>query len=138
VTTIYEVSDREYSDGGTVGLYSTREDAERVRAALNIENDIIEHELDKKVDKFKQGLRPFQVIIALKDSSDSVARSWSDMNIDTEEITTWGRVEPKRNQDGNIVHTPMLIMYMWVHDEQHALKIASERRARYIALRGNK
>jgi hypothetical protein len=112
MTIVYLVTSGEYSDYRVDGVYSTKELAEKAKIALG-DVDIETYVLDEFADHLNQGLSLWQVEISKCDNGES--RTWK-----TSRPTTW-------------IGFKSLNLAIWAKDEQHALKIASEKRAIYLA-----
>ncbi len=117
---IFIATEGEYSDYHIIGVFSTRELAEKSGCAYEewrIDSGRIEHE---------SGLKPFEVIISKNgDIIKVVSLEFSGIDpIDEDTFNDFMGETPPYN----------LSTYMWAKDEKHAIKIASERRAKYIAL----
>lgn len=115
---IYVLSTGEYSDCRVMGVFSTREKAEVYGRQFNSE-DIGEFELDV-LTPHPEGYQSWELWI----------------NVETGEI-----LKPHVNDDQpNERYAFMLtynnieaIIHCWARDEAHAIKIAGERRAEYLA-----
>ncbi len=123
MTTIYVVTEGSYSDYHIVGVYDNKELAEQF--LKNIDevkkyNDmqIEEYELNQNSDKIKQGLMLYSVQMERDGTGDSFLYSNGD-----ESPLQLNEFYPKR-----------LYGCIWAHNEEHAIKIANEKRAQLIAL----
>lgn len=127
---IFVLEEGEYSDYHIVGVFSTRENAELVRAALNNEPSIDEWPIDPSVDGLNKGYTPFNVLM-LRDGSVEMHR--------TVELSSYNLRNPyfvwKRSKAPCFEpNTPdCLNMTVLARDEAHAIKIVNEKRARLIA-----
>lgn len=118
-TTVYVVTRGSYSDYGIVGIYSTRELAQAFMNAskpVNYDdyNDIEEYELDQFKSKIEQGLICYWTVMQ-RDGSNATAKRWH--------VHNDFRYYPPSNQFSGTV---------WAKDEEHAIKIANERRIAYL------
>ena len=124
MTTIYIVTDGDYSDYHVVGVYSTEETAERARAIYNA-SGVEEYELDDLPDA-PPGMVRWRVRMDRDGNTDFVDRisggCANDDALDWSPGWLSGR-EP----------IPCVKYEMWAVDEAHAVKIANERRTRLIA-----
>ena len=120
---VWVIEGGEYSDYRVEGIYSTRHNAQLAfdNGLGNYEMEINEWPLDVNVDKIKKRLRPMRVEISINDSANASVFGTSPRFANDPEIS-------EIYNKSNFLHT-----HMWAKDEKHALKIASERRARWIA-----
>ena len=135
--TIWVIEKGSYSDYRVVGVYSTREGAERVCAKINGEEScelavVSEWPLDPGVEEINQGLSPF-IVHMLRDGT--TERVWMDES-DFEytlgaQPNIWRRSEAPAYQGKNI--PDCLMARVFAKDSQHAVKIANEHRTRMIA-----
>lgn len=117
--TIWVVTSGEYSDYSVEALCSTEEIAKQVAALVRDANSPFEMELDQFAAIGKRGKKPYMVW-CYRDSADM---EWP------YQIALHSIGQPEgENEDGT-----MLRIYIWAKDEQSALKIANERRARWVA-----
>ena len=120
MTTLYLVSNGDYSDYHILGIYSTAEKAELSKKLHAAENDIEQMELDA-IPQTPNGMFYFSVSI------DKDGNSSHPVNQGVErERYTHSREQP----DGDGIR---VIFYMWARDAEHAIKIANERRLMLLA-----
>lgn len=121
MATVYIVTDGEYSDYGIVGVFSTRELADTCAKNLiksKWSNAKVETwNLDPHVDELRQGLAPWTVTMDRDGNSDAIIDAGS---LDSKE-------DERHDWSGKYT------FYVWAEDEQHAVKIANERRAQIVA-----
>lgn len=123
---VYIVSTGSYSDWMILGIYSTQEKAEKARADYNAENDIKEYAVDE-FPQIPDGLRPYCVIMTcvggvLERPTQAVPAAvgrWRD---------EWVPYSISKAPEKQAV-----LFCVWARDEEHAVKIANDRRAQLIA-----
>jgi len=119
-TTIWLVSDGSYSDYHVLGIYSTHELAVAAKEAHNAYNEIEEWELDQ-IPPGPPGLFYWHVAMDRAGNSTSAKRV---SNVRATPFScAWA---PYRDND-------RVSFFAWAADEQHAVKIANERRTALIA-----
>ncbi len=106
----------EYSDYQVVGAFSTKELAERMNSLLSDMNPPLEVEVDEPLTKLDAGYRKYHVLME-KAGNVLSQHVESDLNADWEWV---------RNADETFHWQG------WAKDEQHAIKIANERRTQAI------
>lgn len=119
---VYLVSRGDYSDYHVCGAYSTQENAERAKAIYSggYSDACIEtRDLDSFED-IPEGLLPYLVKMRRDGTVDEVARESADGRCGHD----WAPYG-----DGESV-----AFYMLARDEEHAIKIANERRGQLIAM----
>ncbi len=123
---IYLVTDGEYSDYHIIGVYTTKELAEEaVKCYTGYSTPgIEEYDLDTIPDH-PPGLYPFQVIMNRAGDGEASRQEVGALMEDKPE-ETWTRFEGM-HKTGNYSFR------VWASDNQHAIKIANERRAQLIA-----
>jgi hypothetical protein len=110
----------EYSDYRVVGIFSTKENAERILAFIrDPENEwseplIREKVLDPGIDELNEGLRCFSVSFRYADNSVTV----NELKNFTDDGFHW--------KGGGVYN-------VWAHDAEHATKIAAEQHAQWLA-----
>lgn len=120
MTTIYVLTSGSYSDYRVDGVYSTREMAQAV-IDRGWGGEIEEYELDELADFLEKGLNCYWV--EMQRNGDSEVRASYPNNDGYEELSLWA-YEPREYR---------LCMRIVAKDEQHAVKIANERRMQLIA-----
>lgn len=134
---IYVIEQGEYSDYHVVGVFSTRENAERILTIINgSENhyykaEIAEWELDPTIKELNAGLNPYRVVMDYFGKTERCEEIEHPMYDD--QLRVWGRTkaafwEHEINVSDAVAGT------VWAADEKHAIKIANEYRAQQIAL----
>ena len=126
MATIYIITDGSYSDYHIVTVFSTRELAEKFIALYPDMNDdnIEEYELDKFETQLKDGLLLYNVSMYRDGETRNVDMGTMDNDTDTQKNTMF--------REWNTV-TWFMSCNMFATDEQHAVKIANERRTAFIA-----
>ena len=122
MTKCYIIEQGDYSDYRVVGIFSTRVNAEQALAYLNLDSSntfdppsIEERELDPAIAQLNEGL--FQYIVHFDQRTNSTTvRPRIDLCKDNEAHWDWGSY-----------------YIVWATDDQHAIKIAAERNAQYLA-----
>lgn len=145
MTTIYVVTAGEYSDYRIHAMFSTRENAERYMEALpnpgySGYNEIEEWTLDDMPEPAARGLKSYEVqirrdgeIVSVKGTNTQEQEHYSHKAI------YWSEKEWVRDARGCseyvLVERPHQIarLVMWAENEQHAVKIANERRIQALA-----
>ena len=115
---VYVVTDGAYSDYRVLCICSTKEKALRAKSLYCAENDIAEYELDQ-MHEHPEGM--FWYCVSMLSSGDG-----ADVRKESIEYTHKDKWRPYG--DGHLVS-----FYMWAKDDEHAIKIANERRAILIA-----
>lgn len=125
MTTIYLVTDGDYSDYRIVSAHSTKELAERAKELANADNDIEEWELDPELPQPPPGRLPWYVTMNRDGSTDyNSRRAIDEFAPGVEFVSGYFRDPPG---------TWRLQVGCWARDEAHAVKIANEYRAALIA-----
>jgi hypothetical protein len=121
---VYIVTSGDYSGYGIDAVFSTREVARQYITLMGGEY-VEEWDLDAHLDKYSRGLLPWRVIMERDGKSRSSSRESVDLANQNDTRLTHYLGVPEG------VYT--MITYMWAKDEEHAVKIANERRAQLIA-----
>jgi hypothetical protein len=116
---VYLVSDGWYSDYHICGVYSTKALAEQARMLYVAGNDVEELELDA-LPEHPPGLLAYRVVM-FRDGNVNKCERESVQGHDE-------RWSPYGTQAGKGV-----VFRVWARDEEHAVKIANERRSGLIA-----
>ena len=116
MTTVYLVTDGSYSDYRVLGVYSTEEKAKSAVELFHAQNDIEEFEIDA-IPEHPPGMLAWSVVM--------------EANGDTRLVRRESPLEDRWAPYGD---GRACIFYLWAKDEEHALKIANERRTSLIAL----
>jgi hypothetical protein len=119
---VFLVTSGSYSDYHVVGVFSTRENAERViNDADKSDYDsayIEEYDIDPTIDELNQGLTMYRVLMTVEG--------------DTKEIEKVEGISSVRSFSCTTVRND-LNMSVWAKDETHAVKIVNEKRLQRIA-----
>ena len=120
--TIWVVEEGSYSDYRVVGVFSTKENAERVADLVG--GSVAEWPIDPHIDEINQGRIPFRVWMERSGDMAMVEQEgWGWFPIDTDIRVLDAYKNIPRRISGVIFAT----------DETHAIKIMNEHRARLIA-----
>lgn len=136
---VWVIERGEYSDYSVVGVFSSRENAERVAQRINASEyayslaEVAEWQLNPGVDALNSGLSRFRVLMLRDGTTEDVRRDddpWSGFSL-ASTFHLWERSEAPAYVGENI--GDVLAADVWAEDEQHAVKIANERRVQMIA-----
>ena len=122
---VYVVTSGEYSDFRIEGIFTTRKKAILAKALIIDSNDVEERVLDEATPPIGRGLDLFTVRI----KKDGIHKVFKEGYITGDYIS-------KANNKKCIPFNwdkSMMECYIWARDEQHARKIANERRAMILA-----
>lgn len=125
--TVYVVTTGSYSDYGIRGMFSTKEKAQAFIEATHHGdvNDIEKYRLDANSEDIQRGLSPWRVLMA----KDGTVRRAGLASYDFDSGCEWWCSFPRSPE--SVVE---LSCTCWAKDEQHAIKIANEKRAQIIAM----
>ena len=132
MTTIYVVTDGDYSDYGIKGIASTLEKAEELKKLFNAHNKIEEYELDEYDPAIEEskGKTFYFTALAIEDGRVLDIKSTTYRKFENQDI--WDK--PTQIWDNRCrFKTPTIINYLFAKDEAHAIKIANEKRIAYKA-----
>jgi hypothetical protein len=118
---IYVVTEGDYSDYHIVAVYETQADADYHREHIGGDS-VEEHELNPYREQIAGGLARYRVTMLRGGDTIEVGTNWGDSEGAGGEIL-WSPYKP-------VVRG---VFRVWARDEQHAIKIANERRTRAIA-----
>ena len=126
---IWVVENGEYSDYHVVGVFSTKENAERVNALTGGRGRVSEWALDPAIAELNKGYHFYSVAM----SKDGTVR-----NVEREdEVATYHIQDARVMQPWVDMHDhskgTYIIDHAWARDDAHAVKIVNERRAQMIA-----
>lgn len=119
---VYLVSSGEYSDYSIDGIFSSKEKAMAFMYHFHKEdgyggyNDVAEREVDPWGEQIDQGLTLWRVYIRKQGDTDRCSM-----------------IDPSSNEVGYEFYGNALCFQVWAKNQDHAIKIAGERRARIIA-----
>ena len=117
---VWVIEDGTYSDYHVVGIYSSKENAELANNLCS--GEIRRFDLDPMMNEINSGMSRYLVIMYKDGNSEKVQES--DLLFDFENKEEF--YFPKSNENRS------LRAYVWAKDEEHALKIADERRIRML------
>lgn len=131
---VYVLESGEYSDKQVEGVFSSIEDAMRVNEKLfGNECSVLTFTLNKLAEKEAQGLRFFYVELPLVEGRET--KVWEG----NPELPYMYDAPDKNPHFDSISIKPAciyLMMCFWAKDKEEALKIAMERRAKYLETYG--
>ena len=132
---IYIVTDGIYSDYGIVAVYERKEDAEYCvehwlgganRGGPRIET----HKTNPNVADMVPGRNPYDVAMFRNGDTQRVRLADTSGWRQQEDHIVGGAID---GEWSHLSHEPLAYMQMFATDEHHAVKIANERRVRWIA-----
>lgn len=127
---VFVVEFGEYSDRNVYGVYSTED---RAKVAASSDGDITEYKVDEAFDLYDKGLRPFFVEIGYDGTIIKVTKC----EYRSERATQTNMASTDRFGSsyipGQKFKWNVLNVATWARDEQHAVKIASEHHAEFVA-----
>jgi hypothetical protein len=135
--TVWVIERGEYSDYRVMGVFSSKENAERVAEAINAADSystatIAEWQLDPVVGELAKGFKPYYVRMHKDGQVESVRPSsmWTyEMG---GRVNEWEREEAPAYKGAGLPN--LLCVDTWARDEKHAVKIANEHRIQWLAL----
>jgi len=131
---VYVVTAGEYSDYRIEAVFSTKEKAENyINTFYNYEfNGIDEYELDLVVvDYLREGYTIYKVFMLYNGDVEKIEVISSDsFNIDNMMTFIWKRSSVLAHKNDNL--KDILVCQCWAKSEDHAIKIANEKRVQMI------
>ena len=127
MTTIWALEQGEYSDYRIIGVFSTEENARRIKNLTDSKWDIaeiVEWEIDPFIDNLNAGKMVYSVAMRRDGLVENVKCEWHEYECSDGVLY----LETIDGANARVLHT-----FMWATDEQHAIKIANERRIKKIA-----
>jgi len=121
MTKIFVVTSGQYSDYGIAGIYSSKEKAEEAKKLFNADNGIAEWELDA-VPKHEKGTYYWSVEMDKEGNTQNVELQDASHANKKWDWSPYGDAEKK-----------LVYFGVWAKDENHAVKIANEKRGMLIA-----
>lgn len=131
---VWAIEEGAYSEYHIVGVFSTRENAERILAILNADRqvalaELVEWPLDPCIEQLNAGLSQWRVIM-LKDGSVEKTEHFGgaygiSADFQVSMRSTW--------RHGDNPKPDCIDPIVWATDESHAVKIVNEHRAAMIA-----
>lgn len=124
-----------YSDYHVVGIFSTREKAQRVCDWVNAMEpydraEIAERALDPVVDELNAGLRQWRVHMLRDGSTEYIKQQDSTYGMEGA-CELWDRPNAPAHKGKNM--PVVLTATVWATDADHAIKVVNERRVKMIA-----
>jgi len=122
-----------YSDYRVVGVFSSRENAEKVRDWINAASasdraELAEWDLDPAVAALNAGHKQWNVAMAYDGTVEKCERDDGEYyRQPNAALTIWERTKAPAYKDNPEIRD-LLIGTVWAKDEKHAIKIANEKR----------
>ncbi len=135
--TVWVVEQGEYSDYRVVGVFSSKENAQSIVGAIKAGDhsddlSIAEWPMNPGVDELRKGFKQY-LIDMRKDGTTERVEGWDLSGYELAgSVRMWRRTQAPAYR-GNKDKPDVLQAHIWARDEQHAVKIANEHRARLIA-----
>lgn len=136
---VWVIEQGSYSDYRVVGVFSSKENAERVAEKINAgtdsynEAEVAEWPMDPGIDALNQNLKRFHVLMLHDGSVEGVEEldGWDYYPDLTDGHWLWERTKAPAYQGRGI--PDVLNSSVWARDEKHAVKVSNERRVQMIA-----
>lgn len=139
IAKVYVVTEGEYSSYHIVGVFSSQEKAEKFlefqRHSDYDEWEIEEYEIDIFEPQVKKGLRFYHVVMDQDGNSRVELQNWPEHDSEYQGERNWlmdERDRPLETFGRRNTGRALLRVYTFAKDEQHAVKIANEKRAQKI------
>lgn len=128
---VWVVEEGEYSDYHVVGVFTSEANANRIASLTG--GDVAEWPLDPNIAELNQGLQIYSVQMHKDGSVDHSKKQEIDSYgmATTGVVNIWERSKAPAFQGKGV--DDVLVARVWAKDEQHAIKIANEYRAQFIA-----
>jgi len=127
VKTVWAVEQGEYSDYRVLGVFSTRENAERVATLMSCdwyEATVKEWPIDPGIDEMNAGYKQWTVTMDYDGTVEWCGEDPSPYDATLAELTVWRRSKYVNDVIGGNI---------WAKDAKHAIKIVNEKRLQWIA-----
>lgn len=128
--TVWVIEQGDYSDYRVSGVFSTRENAERIAAILGGDAAVAEWELDPTIADLDAGRTPYVVIMSADGTVEKLAvphgDGWSPAY-----FAPWRRSTVPAFRGQNALDA--VNARVWAEDDKHAVKIVNEKRLAMIA-----
>lgn len=137
--TIYIVTDGEYSDYQIVAVFDDEALAEAFRQHFGYEHGLEEFTLNPATREVREGVTVYEVHMAKDGDVRGPVKSGGYFDLPATEVSIWG-YDHRSNQWTSIPYMRKhewwntLFVRCWAKDERHAIKIANEKRAEWLAL----
>ena len=131
---VYLVSEGCYSDFTIIGAFSTPEKAKDAADYFNANEGIDEYEIDQDAKQRPVGMKAFSV--TMDREGNVIKDEWSHNNVIYEcsgSDADNNVVRPYGGYRGMPTHASF---YVWARDEEHAVKIANEKRGALLLSNG--
>ena len=135
MTTIWVIEQGSYFDYRVCGVYSTRENAQRMCEQINkgsyVEATVREWPLDPGIEHLNAGRNLYLVCMRRDGTVERCEREdiWGDFEL-ANWVYLWERSKLPAFRGKNV--EDVLHGYFWAEDETHAIKSANELRAQWI------
>ncbi len=136
--TVWVVEQGEYSDYRVVGVFSSKENALQIVGAIRAGNSygddpsVAEWPLDPAIYELRQGFKLFLIDMLRDGTTERLEEQQVGSYRIAGSVEMWRRTKAPMYR-GKADKPDILQAIVWARDEQHALKIANEHRARLIA-----
>jgi hypothetical protein len=134
MSTIWAIEEGEYSDYHVVGVFTSKENAEKVLEKLKGEYNypsLVEWPLDPAVAELNQGLSQYLVWMLKDGSVERVEqREFSSYDL-AGEVIVWKRSKAPYFKGEK---PDVLTATVWAADDKHSIKIVNEKRIQMLAL----
>jgi hypothetical protein len=136
MSNVWVIEQGEYSDYRVVGVYTTEENAQKVCDLLNDGDEystasVAEWPLDPTITELNQGMTFWHVAMLKNGDTERVEQVGIQSYRLNSEFNLWRRSKAPLYQMRNM--PDVLQAWVWAGDAQHAVKIANEKRAEWIA-----
>lgn len=127
MTKVYLVWQGSYSDASVVGVFSTKDAANKLAAMDPYDTHVEEFEIDAMKDYAERGLKQHL--------------AWSKgMTVEVEDVFEFSRLCPPAESDLDVCKhkNGQMFVHVMARDEEHAIKIAADKFRGFLALNGGK
>lgn len=136
MASVWAIEEGDYSDYHVVGVFSSKENAEKILALREKENyslpTIAEWVLDPCIPELNSGLTTFRVVMWRDGTTEEALPTEVSFYSLRDKAVLWKRSTARAYQGSN--YKPDCIYHtVWAEDETHAVKIMNEIRTQMIA-----
>jgi hypothetical protein len=129
--TVWVIEDGEYSDYHVVGVFTSKENAERIRQLAG--GTVAEWDMDPAIEELNAGLWPYSVRMAIDGTTERVERQDGLSSYDIgRTVSLWERTKAPAYRDKPGTQDALMGI-VWAESDQHAVKIVNEKRTAYLA-----
>jgi hypothetical protein len=132
MATVWVVEQGEYSDYRVVGVFSSKENAQQIAAAVD-DATVAEWPLDPGIEDMNAGRKPFRVFMLRDGTAEHVREETIDRSVLGSLDGPFLMKRGGRPVWAQAPEPPCLNVAVWANDAEHATKIANEHRTRLIA-----